>query len=192
MEDPFLDATIFCTPMEGKRIKRCSTPTLKEESKELEENPILRLDSMTLDDGWNSIIPEINEGTISNSSQSVNSNSDPLTAHLWNSNSSECTELHSFEWDKESPPISDAKEHFFMSQHELGLGSKFQSQGNLKNRIQSFNHRLEQVHIAIKNHILNHVPELEQGHYISLVSNWAQELAASPLGTNDIMNIEKS
>jgi hypothetical protein len=191
IEDPYLDAAMFCTPTEGKRIKRCPTPILKEESKELEEFQILRLDSMTLDDGWNSVISEINESTISNSPHSTNSSSAHLMAHPWNSSSSECTEINSFQWEIYCPPADDSKQQRLRTHHETGLNFIFQSQSNLKLRIQGFTNRLEQIHMSLKYHILNNVPELEQGHYVSLVSNWAQELAASPLGTNVDSSEEK-
>ena len=54
------------------------------------------------------------------------------------------------------------------------------------NRIYRFAAKMDQIHEYIKECIMNASQESEQGHLISLVSSWAKQVAASPLGAAGI------
>ena len=58
------------------------------------------------------------------------------------------------------------------------------------NRIRSFAAKLDQIHESIKECILMAAQDSEQGHLVSLVSDWAKQVALSPLGDAEI-TIEK-
>ena len=63
---------------------------------------------------------------------------------------------------------------------EIASGPSFPS------RIHSFALKMEQIHESIKECIMNFAPASEQGHLVSLVSSWAKQVAASPLGSVNI------
>lgn len=54
--------------------------------------------------------------------------------------------------------------------------------------IEAFETKLEEVHSCLKESILLSTPEAEQGHLVSVLSNWAKQVAQSPLGS--VKNIE--
>ena len=55
-------------------------------------------------------------------------------------------------------------------------------------QIQAFEDKLEEMHSCLKESILHSTPEAEQGHLVSVLSNWAKQVAQSPLGNSK--NIE--
>ncbi|KAI2495478.1 hypothetical protein MHU86_19022 [Fragilaria crotonensis] len=53
-------------------------------------------------------------------------------------------------------------------------------------RIFHFAAKMEQIHESIKECIMNAAQDSEQAHLVSLVSSWAKQVAASPLGAAEI------
>jgi len=49
--------------------------------------------------------------------------------------------------------------------------------------VQVFQTKLHEMHSCLKDSILFSAPEAEQGQLVTLLSNWAKQVAASPLGT---------
>ena len=144
---------------------------------------LLPLDNLNLYDPFNHVTPDINEfgrfhpvpGT-SNSSSPVR----PRAIHPWVPMATELDDA--FQLDLDAPSIEELEDCWDNTAathvHLHGMDHT--------TRIHRFAATMEQIHESIKECIMTTAKDTEQGHLVSLVSNWAKQVAASPLGEVEI------
>lgn len=159
-----------------KRSKRSATPPLQ-------MTGLLPMDNLNLYDPFNHVTPDINEfgrfhpipGT-SNSSSPVR----PRAIHPWVEVAPELDDA--FQLDLEEPSIEELEDCWGNS-----AAAPIHLQGkDHTTRIHRFAATMEQIHHSIKECIMTAAKDVERGHLVSLVSNWAKQVAASPLGEVEV------
>jgi len=151
----------------AKRTKRSSTPPVTE---------LQEMESMTMEDPFINVTPDINEfGRFHPVPDNSNSSSPvrPRAIHPW---VHVANDLDAFQLDMEEPSLEELEDCWSdpVVPNHFGDGDA--------NRILRFAAKMDQIHESIKECIMLAAQDSEQGHLISLVSTWAKQVAASPLG----------
>jgi hypothetical protein len=155
-----------------KRTKRSNTPPLI----------VHPFETMCIDDPFNHVTPEINNFGHFHPIPGNSNSSSPVHPRTIRPSGDVASSLDAFQLDMEEQCMGALSYDW----EDPGVLSSVEGGNDSSARIYRFAAKMEQIHESIKECIMNAAHESEQGHLVSLVSSWAKQVAASPLGAAEI------
>lgn len=157
-----------------KRTKRSDTPPLI--------FGLLPFDNLSVDDPFNHMTPEINDFGRYHPIPGNSNSSSPVGPRTIHASVQSTTDFDAFQLDMDDQCIEEDSYCWEDPAVPNACGNSHDS----SSRIFHFAAKMEQIHESIKECILNAAQDSEQAHLVSLVSSWAKQVAASPLGAAEI------
>jgi hypothetical protein len=153
-----------------KRTKRSDTPPLI--------FGLHTFDNLSVDDPFNQVTPEIDDFGRFHPIPGNSNSSSPVVPRTINASVQSITDFDAFEIDIDGQCLEEDS----YSWEDPAVPNACGDSHDSSSRIFHFAAKMEQIHESIKKCILNAARDSEQAHLVSLVSSWAKQVAASPLG----------
>lgn len=157
-----------------KRTKRPNTPPLI--------SGLYLFDNLCMDDPFSHVTPEIIGFGRFHPIPGNSNSSSPVHPRITRPSSRASSDMDAFQLDMGEQCLEGLSNSWEDSAAVDSVGSSHDS----SNRIFRFAAEMERIHESIKECIMTAAQESEQAHLISLVSSWAKQVAASPLGAAGI------